>query len=76
MDGCGCFVLFTLWSRVKHWDRLFDSSPIKGEGDCGGCCLVVTLPCGCCLKASMTDQGVIRGYITTTERSTSPRSIL
>ena len=20
---------------VKHWDRLFDSSSVKGEGDCG-----------------------------------------
>ena len=24
---------FTLWSRVRHWDRLFDSPPINGEGN-------------------------------------------
>ena len=35
---------------VRHWDRLFDSSPIKGEG-IWLCCLVVSpaaapLDCG------------------------------
>ena len=33
----------------------FDSSPIKGEGD-WWVCLVVTPPCGYCLKASMTGR--------------------
>ena len=27
---------------VRHWDRPFDSSPIKGEGIYGWCCLVAT----------------------------------
>ena len=27
--------LFTLCSRVRHWDRLW-SSPIQGRGDCVG----------------------------------------
>ena len=33
-DGAWWLVLscFTLCSRVRHWDRLFDSSSIKGEG--------------------------------------------
>ena len=32
LGRCWCIV-FTLWSRVRHWDRLFDSSPIKVEGE-------------------------------------------
>ena len=36
----------------------FDSSPIKGEGDMVGVGLLSALPCGYCLKASMT-TGVV-----------------
>ena len=54
----------TLWipayaGMTVWWDSLaftlaFDSSPIKGEGIVGWYCLVVTPPCGYCLKVSMT----------------------
>ena len=36
VTGGGCLDLFTLCSRVRHWDRLW-SSAIKGEGDSVGC---------------------------------------
>ena len=41
--GLVVVVLLTLCSRVRHWDRLFDSSPIKGEGDDG--CFGLVHPC-------------------------------
>ena len=34
-------IVFTLCSRVRHWDRLW-SSPVKGEGDNGGCVVLLS----------------------------------
>ena len=45
MTQCWCCLVVTLRSRVKHWDRLFDSSPIKGGG-------ILSVGLYCCLPAS------------------------
>ena len=34
-------IVFTLCSRVRHWDRLW-SSLVKGEGDNGGCVVLLS----------------------------------
>ena len=42
---------------VRHWDRLFDSSPIKGEGDLVGWFVLLPAlpyPSGLRIKSAMT----------------------
>ena len=41
---------------VRHWDRLFDSSPIKGEGELVGCFVLLSaqpLTSGLRIKSAM-----------------------
>ena len=56
-EGGWCCLCSPYDPSVRHWDRLFDSSLIKGEGDLVGCFVLLSArpcPSGLRVKSAMT----------------------